>query len=143
VLADPSTASAVRATLDRFIAGYQKGDVDLVVGTLVPDGDLVLIGTAADERRVGIAEARAQFERDLSQSESRSLKVGWTSISSAGNVAWIASDLIVEAVSGGQSTSFPVRLTAVLVETAGDWKFAQAHLSTSDASTTEGHSFPD
>jgi ketosteroid isomerase-like protein len=104
--------------------------------------DLVLLGTAADERRIGIDGARSQFERDISQSESRSLKIGWTSISAAGDVAWLAAELTVTAVANRESVTFLVRLTAVFEQRDGTWKIAQAHLSVPDSSTSEGQSFP-
>jgi ketosteroid isomerase-like protein len=142
MLADAPTKAAVLDTLRQFIAGYESGDLDAVVDTLLPDTDLVLLGTAADERRVGIDEARSQFERDISQSESRSLQIGWTSISAVGDVAWLAAELTVTAVAGGESVAFPVRLTAVFEQRDSTWKFAQAHLSVPDSSTSEGQSFP-
>jgi ketosteroid isomerase-like protein len=142
MLADAPTEKAVLDTLGRFIAGYEGGDVDAVVDTLLPNADLVLLGTAADERRIGIDGARSQFERDISQSESRSLKIGWTSISAAGDVAWLAAELTVTAVANGESVTFLVRLTAVFEQRDGTWKIAQAHLSVPDSSTSEGQSFP-
>jgi ketosteroid isomerase-like protein len=142
MLADAPTKQAVLDILQRFITGYEGNDVDAVVDTLLPDADLVLLGTAADERRIGIEGARSQFERDISQSESRSLQIGWTSISAAGNVAWLAAELTITAVADGGSVTFPVRLTAVFEQRDGDWKIAQAHLSIPDSSTLEGQSFP-
>jgi ketosteroid isomerase-like protein len=140
--ADTSTEAAVRKVLDQFIASYERGDVDGVVDTLVTGPDLVLLGTEADERRVGPAEVRAQFERDISQSSTRSLHLGWTSVSALGDVAWIAADLAIEMTADGRSTSFPVRLTAVLERRDGTWKIAQGHLSVADSSAPEGQSFP-
>jgi ketosteroid isomerase-like protein len=142
MLADAPTEKEVLDTLGRFITGYEGGDIDAVVDTLVPDADLVLLGTAADERRIGIEGARSQFERDISQSESRSLQIGWSSISAAGDVAWLAAELTVTAVADGESVTFPVRLTAVFEQRDGTWKIAQAHLSVPDSSTSEGQSFP-
>jgi ketosteroid isomerase-like protein len=142
MLADAPTEKAVLETMRSFITGYERGDIDAVVDTLVPDADLVLLGTAEDERRIGIAGARSQFERDISQSESRSLQMGWTSISAAGDVAWLAAELTVTAVASGESITFPVRLTAVFEQRDGTWRIAQAHLSVPDSSTSEGQSFP-
>jgi ketosteroid isomerase-like protein len=142
MLADAPTEGAVRAVLEQFITGYENGDVDAVVDTLSADADLVLLGTAADERRIGIDGARSQFERDISQSQSRSLQIGWTSISAAGDVAWLAAELMVTAVADGESITFPVRLTAVVEQRDGTWKIVQAHLSVPDSLTSEGQSFP-
>ena len=42
MLADAPTEKAVLDTLGRFIAGYEGGDVDAVVDTLLPNADVTV-----------------------------------------------------------------------------------------------------
>ncbi|HEU5002881.1 MAG TPA: nuclear transport factor 2 family protein [Actinomycetota bacterium] len=142
--ADEATAAAVHDAVQRLLKVYEAGDAEAVAGLLVDDPCLVMIGTAADEVRRGPAEARAQFDRDMEQSEARSLTLEWTSVSASGAVAWMAGGVTVEVTAGAEQLRFPIRLSLVLLrDDAGAWKVAQAHFSTPDASTPERQSFPE
>lgn len=84
--ADAMTASAVRAVLCKLAEGYAKRDIDTMLACFAPDPDVVLYGTGADEKRVGLAEIEAQAKREWSQSEAVSIAYGRTSVSAA--VRW-------------------------------------------------------
>ena len=109
---------------------------------MVPDPDLVLLGTGADEKRIGQAEALAQTKRDWAQSETSSLEIGWHLVSSAGTVAWVTADIAFQFKAGGQQMALPGRLTAVLEQRDGKWLIAQSHFSFPTAGQDEGKSFP-
>lgn len=142
--ADEATTEAVTAVLKAFNAAYARGDVEALGALMLDSPDLVMIGTAADEVRRGPAEARRQFERDIAQSQARTLSADWVSVSGSGGVAWLASGLTVAVTAGGQALSFPIRLTMVLVRGVDEaWHVAQAHVSVADQSTPEGSSYPD
>ncbi len=51
---------------------------------MASDADVVLYGTGADEKRIGLEQIRAQVERDWSQSDSAAMMLDWTSVSAAG-----------------------------------------------------------
>ncbi len=140
--ADARTEAAVMSIMNRLIEGYKSRDMDSVLSCYASDPDLVCIGTGVDEKRIGLNEVRAGLERDLAQSEALSVELGWSSVSVAGSVAWVAADAIVHAKAGGQEVSFPGRFTAVLEQRNGRWLIMQRHFSVPDREQAEGESFP-
>ena len=132
----------VMSTLNRFGEAFLSRDVDRTLSFLGPDPDLVYIETGVDEKRLGLNELRAQLERDLAQSETISVELGWSSVSASGSVAWVAAEAIVHAKAGGQEVSFPGRFTAVLEKRNGKWLIIQRHFSVPDREQAEGESFP-
>ncbi len=140
--ANTETEAAVMDALRRFNEAYEKKDVDGALALLAPDPDGVFIGTGADEKRVGLAEARAQFERDFAQSEVVFWELGWHSVSEAGPVAWLAVDSIIRVKFNGREIGLPIRLTAVLEKRGDRWLFVQLHNSVPAADQKVGESFP-
>ncbi|MFO0794669.1 MAG: nuclear transport factor 2 family protein [Candidatus Brocadiaceae bacterium] len=140
--ADAKTEAAVIAVLSKFAEGYAKRDLEAVLALFAPDPDVVMFGTGADEKRVGLAEIKAQAERDWSQSEGASLTYGWTSVSAAGSVAWVAADANFKAKVGGQEITLAGRLTGVLENRGGKWLMVQGHFSLPATAQAEGESFP-
>ena len=100
------------------------------------------IGTREDEKSLGLDEVRTHLERDLAQSEAISIEPGWTSVSAAGSVAWVAGDGIIHVKASGQEISFPGRFTAVLEQREGRWLIVQRHFSVPNPEQAEGESFP-
>jgi ketosteroid isomerase-like protein len=139
--ADAQTEAAVRDVLNRMADAYTKRDMRALLALMAPDPDNVMYGTQADEKRVGPAEIQVQAERDWSQTEAGSFELGWTSVSAAGNVAWVAADMTFKATVDGQELAFPGRLTAVLEKRGDRWLFVQSHFSL-PAPGAEGQSFP-
>ena len=72
--------------------------MDNLLSCFAPDPDLVLIGTGADEKGIGLNEVRSHLKRSWTQSEAASIEPGWTSVSAAGSVAWVAGDAIIHAM---------------------------------------------
>jgi ketosteroid isomerase-like protein len=135
------TEAAVKAVMDRLADGYARRDMALLRAAFAPDPDVVMYGTGADEKRVGLAEIQAQAERDWSQSEAVSLTYGWTSISSAGSVAWVAADAVFSVKAGGEVMTLPARITLVLEKRGEQWPIVHAHFSFPAAAQAEGESF--
>ena len=140
--ADKKTEAAVKAVLDRLARAYEQRDMDLLVSAFAPDPDVVMYGTGADEKRVGLSEIEAQAERDWSQSDATRMTFGWTSVSAAGPVAWVAADSVFHLEGGGQRFDLPARLTTVLEKRDDQWLMVQAHFSFAAAGQDEGASFP-
>ncbi len=136
------TQAAVMAVLNKISECYAKRDLEGLLALFAPDSDNVMYGTGADEKRIGLAEFKAQAERDWSQAESASIAYGWTSVSASGNVAWAAADAAFNLKAGGQEMSLPARLTAVLEKRGDKWLIVQSHFSFPAAAQAEGESFP-
>jgi ketosteroid isomerase-like protein len=143
VQADATTATAVKATLDKIAQAYATRDLNLLRSTLAPDSDVIMYGTGADEKRVGPAEIELQAQRDWSQTDRSEVRYGWMSISAAGNVAWAATDATFELSAGGQALSLPARVTIVVEKRGDQWLMVQSHFSFPAAGQEEGESFPD
>jgi ketosteroid isomerase-like protein len=140
--ADAQTTAAVLAVLDELNGAYKQRNLERLLALFVPDSDMVFYGTGADEKRIGLAELKMQAERDWSQSESLYWEWGWSSVSAAGSVAWVAVDAVGHARVGGQDIDLPLRITAVLEHRGAQWLFVQAHASLPAQEQSEGESFP-
>ena len=140
--ADPKTETAVMNVMNQFAEAFAKRDLNAVLLLLAPDPDVVFIGTGGDEKRIGLAEIKALFERDFSQFEDASLKIGWHSVSAAGSVAWVVADLILHANTGVSEISLQARSTAVLEWRGDRWLIVQSHSSLPAAGQKEGEAFP-
>ncbi len=140
--ADANTEAEVRAVLDRFEEAYTNNDLDGVLELFAPDPDLLLFGTGKDEKRLGLTEVRAQFERDFAQSPTTSQRFEWTAVSAAGPVAWVAGDCVTDWEADGQEGSLQLRITVVLERRDDRWLFVHMHASVPDAGQAEGESFP-
>jgi len=141
--ADPMTAAAVRTALDKIARAYAVRDLGLLRSAVAPDPDVIMYGTGADEKRVGLAEIELQAQRDWSQTDNAAVKYGWMSISTAGNVAWVATDATFELGVDGQELSFPARITYVLEKRNDQWLMVQSHFSFPAAGQAAGEAFPD
>jgi uncharacterized protein (TIGR02246 family) len=141
VKADSKVDSAVRSTLQTFSDAYQKRNLQDLIDCFSPDGDVVVYGTGADEKRVGAAQIKSQAERDWSQTESASIAFDWMSISAAGDVAWAAVDGAFNLRADGQDSALPARATFILERRDGKWLIVHAHFSIPSASQQEGQSF--
>jgi len=138
--ADTRTAGDVDGAIKRFADAYKARDLKNLMECFVPDPDVVLYGTGADEKRVGLEQVRAQVERDWAQTESIELSISWKSISAAGLVAWVALDGAFEIRAGGQDMALPARASVVLEKRDGKWLIVHAHFSTPPAGQEEGRS---
>jgi len=140
--ADSTTEAAVKAVLNKMAESYAKRDWEGMKAILAPDADNVMYGTGAHEKRIGLAEIKAQAESDWSQTEANALEFGWTSISAAGDVAWAAADMTFKLKVQGQELVFPGRLTAVLEKRGGQYLITQSHFSLPVAGQEEGEAVP-
>ncbi|MBI4199140.1 MAG: nuclear transport factor 2 family protein [Chloroflexi bacterium] len=139
--ADAKTEAAVMDAFNKLWKAYETRDGGALSSMFVPDPDLVLYGTGADEKRIGVKEVRIQFERDWSQSEAASLKFDSHSVSLAGGAALVAADGAAHVKVRGQEVTMPVRATIVFEQRGNSWRVAQAHVSTPAGEQAEGESW--
>jgi ketosteroid isomerase-like protein len=140
--ANTQTEAAILAVLEQYKQAYEQRHLERLLALFAPDPDVVVIGTGADEQRVGLAAFKTGVERDFAQSEGATIEWGWTSISAAGSVAWVAQNVIGHVTVAGQEVHLPFRFTAVLEQRGPTWLFLQVHLSSPAAEQAEGASFP-
>jgi uncharacterized protein (TIGR02246 family) len=139
--ADSATEKEVTELMQRMADAYKNRDMEAIIGIFAADDDAVMYGTGADEKRVGPKQIRAQVERDWAQSDSTEMSFDWVSISAAGPVAWVASDVTINVSAGGEKFTVPARTTFVLEKRDGEWVIAQSHLSIPSGGQEEGESF--
>ncbi len=132
--ADSETEKAVRDVLEKFAESYAKRDLKSAMSLIAPDADVVMYGTGADEKCIGPEKIKAQFERDWAQIEEPALEYNWTSISAAGDVAWVAIDAVFRAKIDGKKTKFQARVTKVFEKRGDKWLIVQGHFSFPDQS---------
>ncbi len=125
--ADAKTKAEVMSVLKKFAEASEKRNWDNLQALIAPGPDMVMIGT--HEKGVGMDEIKAFIKRSWSQTEAASIEYGWTSVSAAGAVAWVATDSTVHTKVGGQKISLPTRITAVLEKRGDKWLIVQLHHS--------------
>jgi ketosteroid isomerase-like protein len=141
MVASEDTITAVRGVLDRFAATYSAKDEAGVLGCFDVGQDGVLIGTGADEWRVGDAAVRAQVERDFAQADSLSVEYGELYIDGTDGVPWFAVKATVRASVGGEPFEPALRLTGVVRRQGDGWSIVQSHLSFPADAQEPGQSF--
>lgn len=127
--ADSATETAVVAALRQFASGFTQREIDQIQSAFATDPDISLIGTGADEKRIGWEGIRLLMERDWAQSEAASMEIGQYGVSIAGTVAWVIADVRVTAKAGDENIDLSLRGTAVLENQGGKWRIQQFHLS--------------
>ena len=139
--ANSRTEREVKARITELADAYAKRDLKGTLACFAPDADVVLYGTGADEKRIGMEEIRMQVERDWAQTEQAAMAFEWISVSGAGKVAWVAVDGSFRFKANGQDGSFPARVSFVLEKRGARWLIVHAHFSTPAPGQEEGASF--
>lgn len=140
--ADPAIEAEIKAVLTRLTDSYEKKDIEGLAACFASDPDIVMFGTGADEKRIGLAEIRYQAQRDWDQTEAISMAFDWMSISAAGPVAWAAVDGAFQIQAGGQEFRMPARGSFVLEKHKDQWLVVHGHFSVPAAGQEEGESIP-
>jgi ketosteroid isomerase-like protein len=138
--ANAETQAAVLGVLDKFMETYKKRDINGLMSLFPADGDQVMYGTGADEKRIGRDQIKFQAQRDWSQTEALDFNITWQKISATGPIAWVAADGFGKGKAGGQDFQFPFRMTCVLEKQGEKWLLVQSHISLPAAAQGEGDS---
>ncbi len=140
--ADSGIEAEVLAVLKASWAAYMERDIEKVLSYYTSDPDLVAIGTGADEKYLGQESLKAGLLRDFSQAQGSMLTIAWSSVSAAGNVAWLAADCVAEVLVNFRAISIPGRLTAVFERRDDRWCIMQTHFSLAAGGQPQGQSYP-
>ena len=139
--ASAETIGAVRVALLATADAYSSKDVRGVLDAMANGPSDVLIGTGADEWRVGPAAVRTQFERDFAQAEALRVEYRDILIDGTDDVAWFAAKATVNATIDGEAWESHLRMSGVMTRRGGAWKIAQWHLSAPAVGQEEGSSY--
>ena len=131
----------IEAVLRQMAERYAAKDPDGVLALFAGDGSMV-VGTGADEVRFGLAEIRAQVERDMAQADSISMEFEEPNVNIVGDAAFACADASFAGSVGGEDFRLPVRMTVGLVDAGGRWRIAQFHVSVAFGEQSEGESYP-
>ena len=140
--ADAKTEAEVINVVKQCFEAFTKRDLDACLAFFAPDPDVIVIGTGGDEKCIGLAEIKTILERAFAQFEDASFKFGWHSVSAAGSVALLATDVILHMKTSDRQISEQVRLTVVLEQRGDRWLIIQWHDSLPSAEQKEGEAFP-
>jgi ketosteroid isomerase-like protein len=136
------TKLGVLSTLDKIAEAFEERDLDKMMSLFYTDEDMVVIGTGADEKRVGKSEVRSLFKRDWSQSEASSIVYNWKSISAEGKFAWAAVEATVYARIGSREIHLPTRLTIIMKKSGKQWLIVHWHASLPASGQQTGEAWP-
>lgn len=138
--ADSKIEAEIKTIMQKFTSAYQRRNIEELLECFASDDDVVLYGTGADEKRIGLGGIQAQVERDWAQTESISMSFSWTSISAAGSVAWAANDGAFHYRANGQDGSIPARVSIIFEKRDGNWLIVHSHFSSPLTAQNEGQS---
>lgn len=121
----------VRATVDRFWAGWEALDAAAVLGTIAPRPDTVIIGTDESEYWVGPETMVGPFEAMMSVFEEEHVRwePGDPLIDIRDGIAWVVGRARVSVRAGGEGTDSTMRTTFVLERFDAGWRIVHAHFS--------------
>lgn len=140
--ADAETERDVIAALNGFYDAYAKRDLAGIVAFLAPEPDLIIFGTGVDEKRIGLRAVVAQLERDWSQSEALWMELRWTSVSAAGEVAWVSAEGVGHWRTQDDEGTIPLRMSVIFLRRNEKWLMVHSHASAPLAGQAEGESLP-
>jgi len=127
--ADAKTESEVMHVLNKSAEAFRNKNLEELMRFYAPDPDVVVIGSDAGEEKVGISEIKALYQRLFDEHEELSFELGWTMVSKAGTVAWVAADDTIRVKTGDQVTTGQGRMTFVLEKRGDKWLILQLHHS--------------
>ncbi len=136
------TESRVQSTLDKVAEAFEERDLDKMMPLFSTDDDIVVLGTGADEKKIGRSEVKALFKRDWAQSEASSIVYNWLSIFVEGKMAWAAVEASFYARVGSREMHLPTRLTIILKKSGEEWLIVHWHASIPAAGQQIGEAWP-
>jgi uncharacterized protein (TIGR02246 family) len=139
--ADTKTENAVMNTIKKCFEAFGRRDLDAMLAFFAPDPDVVVIGTGKDEKGIGFTQIKAIFERAFAQFNEASFEFGWHSVSVAGPLAWLATDVSYHVKAGDRESNRQIRLTGIMEKREDRWLILQSHDSAPDRDQAEGQAF--
>lgn len=123
------TQAEIRYLIHKCAEAYARKDVAFLMSVCAPDPDVLAIGTAEDEKRIGPEAIRTAYEKFFAQVESVSVLYSDILVKSRGDVAWVYAEGHVSLKTDRGEFTRKSRLTSVLEKRKGKWLFVQTHAS--------------
>ena len=137
-----TTQLAINEILQNFASSYNERNIEKILSLFAMDDDVSVFGTGSDEYRIGRKEIYKQILRDFTQSDSLTISIKNSSISSIGLVAWAHGKFELNAVSQNQSIQVEMRFSMIFENRSEHWLIQHAHFSVTQENQEEGYSFP-
>ncbi len=123
----------IRLVLDNHVIANETKNIDLIENIWAKRDDVIIFGTASDEKLVGWNEIKDTFEKQFKMFEQAYLSISDQSISVGdyGKTAWFSQkmDYNYTTVDGDAKRFEGVRFTGVLEKIDDQWFIVQSHLS--------------
>ncbi len=127
--ANEKTGAEVVAVVTSLLKAYEMRDLKKVMDAYASDPDVTAIGTNLDEFLTGREKIRQAYEEDFDAFSRFGLTLKSHHVSAEGHVAWMSAECLAFFEIDGDEITTLSRLTAVLLQRAGEWKIIQFHLS--------------
>jgi uncharacterized protein (TIGR02246 family) len=126
--ADAATEAAVRAVMQAFADCQARQDVEGLMALHAPDADLLIFDVSA--KKEGPEGVRALLEDNFARYGAISFAYDWATVSAAGPVAWVSSEVTVKSQEEGEWRVIgQARLTIVLEQRDSKWLIVHGHES--------------
>jgi ketosteroid isomerase-like protein len=128
--ADNETRSIINSLLEQYKAAVEAKNADEIVALTTNDPNMLNIGPGKDEMSIGTGQLKEYYQKIFGMADTVTLKYGYTTIKSNGNVAWVSSHLW-ETLKKGQTRQLllDMRMTAVAEKIDNKWGFSEMHFS--------------
>lgn len=127
--ADNETRAVINALLEQTKAAFEARNADALIKLTTDDPNMLNIGIAKDELSVGPGQLKERMQKHFAMADTITLKYGYTTIKSNGNVAWVSSHLWETLVKGTRKLFLDMRMTAVAEKVNDKWGWSEMHWS--------------
>ncbi len=123
---------AVSNVLEKYVIAQESQDLEQVQSVWAPDGDIVIFGTAGDEKLVGWEEIKNAFKTqyDLFDEVFITVKDQNIKMSKKCHTAWFSETIDYSYTANDEAKTYEgIRFTGVLEKRDGKWYIVQSHMS--------------
>lgn len=122
----------VAIVLEKYVIASEKQDVDLVHDVWAAEPDIVVFGTAGDEKLIGWEAIKTAVERQFNSFEDIYISVHdqVIQVDGMGRTAWFSEIVNYNYIYQGEPKQYEgLRFTGVLQKFGEDWYIVQSHMS--------------
>ncbi len=125
-----ATTQDVMKRLQALYEAYSRQDLDTVMSFFAPDPDVVVIGTAEDERVVGIEAIRTSWKHSTDEPVNLQISTDWHSVTCRESIAWFSVQLhYAVSIDKDSTVHLATRASGVMEKRGQDWLICQYHAS--------------